>query len=169
MMSKGRCISKPFKRVLFSHADHISNKWFTIVYIKYEQKYIKKYNKLNNLPNENTENINGLDLFLDGLYCKLVMDKSLAHSKVREYWLRRIPRLLTMLLFTLLITISMNNLLIENINKKDNLLSFIVGFNLILLNLYMIYQRLIDSISCSYMRIGHVQYNLWKQSQIIEV
>ena len=160
-----RCISKPIKRFYFNYADKVANKWSLIVKQKYKNKYIKKRIKLQ-LDNEIIEtsdinNVSGLDLFLSNLQIDLDKEKGLAHGKVREYWLRRGPRLLLVLIFTILITIGLGHLLVEP-TKNDQILSVLIGINMIIFNIYMLYQRLIDAISGAMMRIGHDHYTIWK-------
>jgi hypothetical protein len=189
-----RCLSKPCKRFYFSHADKIADKWIVIVSDKYVQKYINKLNKnhreTNNIENDiNDDNsylekdsdleedeeyptdvvvleynlIPGLEYYYHKLKNKLEEERGLAHSKVREYWLRRGPRLLIVLLITLAVTIILSELLLER-TWNDHLFSMLVGLNLILCSLYMLYQRLNDSISGAMMRIGHDHYNSWKDN-----
>ena len=105
--------------------------------------------------------IPGLEYYYHKLKNKLEEERGLAHSKVREYWLRRGPRLLIVLLITLVVTIILSELLLER-TWNDHLFSMLVGLNLILCSLYMLYQRLNDSISGAMMRIGHDHYNSWK-------
>ena len=156
-----RFISKPIKRYLFNYANIISNKWYLIVLNKYKQKYINKLYKigLNNTFDPNP----GLDLFLHNLEINLEHEKSLAHSKVREYWLRRGPRLIIFLLITSLITIGLSQWLIT-VTINDHIITILIGINIILYNMYMLYQRLIDAISGAMMRIGHVHYSKWKSN-----
>ena len=160
-----RCISKPIKRFYFYYADQVADNWSLIVREKYKNKYIKKRIKLG-IDNQESEtydifNIPGLDNFLYNLQIDLNKEKGLAHGKVREYWLRRGPRLLLVLVFTILITIGLGHLLIEP-TRNNNVLSILIGINMILYNIYMLYQRLIDAISGSMMRIGHDHYTKWK-------
>ena len=105
--------------------------------------------------------VQGLNDFLNDLQIELDQEKSLAHGKVREYWLRRGPRLLIVLLFTILSTIGLAQWLIDT-TINDHILSILIGINMILFNIYMLYQRLIDAISGAMMRIGHDHYNKWK-------
>ena len=167
-MGKCRCISKPIKRFCFSYADKIADKWCLIVIKKYTHKYINKRNKLgldNNIYDltERIEpsNVPGLNDFVNNLQIDLNHEKSLAHCKVREYWLRRGPRLIIVLLITILITIGLAIWLIDT-TINDHILSILIGINLILFNIYMLYQRLIDAISGAMMRIGHDHYTKWK-------
>ncbi len=169
LMGRFRCLSKPFKRFYFNYADQVADKWSIIVVNKYRNKYINKRKKLG-IDNENkiTENedcliIPGLDDFIFQLKTKLDKEKTLAHGKVREYWLRRGPRLSIVLVLTILITLGLAQLLTEP-TTNENILSILVGSNMILFNFYMLYQRLIDAISGTMMRVGHDHYINWKQS-----
>ena len=107
--------------------------------------------------------IPGLEYYYHKLKNKLEDERGLAHSKVREYWLRRGPRLIIVLLITIAVTIILSELLLER-TWNDHLFSMLVGLNLILCSLYMLYQRLNDSISGAMMRIGHDHYNSWKDN-----
>lgn len=160
-----RFISKPIKRFYFYYADKVADKWSLIVREKYKSKYIKKRIKLN-LDNEvfetsNVSNVPGLNTFLYNLQIDLDKEKGLARGKVREYWLRRGPRLLLVLVLTILTTLGLAYLLIEP-TRNDTTLSILVGINMILFNIYMLYERLIDAISGAMMRIGHDHYTKWK-------
>lgn len=167
-----RCLSKPFKRFFFSYADRVSDKWIKIVYHKYKIKYIKKLNKLGNsdiILNESIQPyqyylVPGLIEYINVLENKLDNERGLAHSKVREYWLRRGPRLIIVLILTIFITIGLSELLIDR-TMNDIIYSILVGINMIIFSIYMLYQRLIDSISGSMMRIGHDHYNNWKNNK----
>ena len=157
-----RCLSKPIKRFLFYYADKVANEWALIVVEKYTNKFIKKRIKLN-LDNELTQttDIPGLNNFLINLQYDLNKEKGLAHGKVREYWLRRGPRMLLVLIITVLSTLGLALLLIEP-TRNDQILSILVGVNMIIFNMYLLYQRLIDAISGAMMRIGHDHYTRWK-------
>ena len=174
-----RCLVKPTKRFFFAYADNISNKWIKISFHKYTLKYINKLNKVHKLNNNSTEElfdietmdssqyyrVTGLIEFRYNLQNNLDKEKGLAHSKVREYWLRRGPRLLFVLILTILITIVLAVLLLDR-SFNENMYSILVGLNLILFSIYMLYARLIDSISGAMMRIGHDNYTRWKSTQL---
>ena len=167
-MGRFRFLSKPCKRYFFYYADKVANQWFLIVVNKYKLKYINKRKKIG-LDNEaeiretkDSSTIPGLDDFLIELKNQLEQEKSLAHGKVREYWLRRGPRLIMVLVFTIIITIVLAGWLTET-SINDHILSILVGTNMLLFNLYMLYQRLIDAISGAMMRIGHDHYTQWKK------
>ena len=164
-----RCLSKPIKRYFFAYADKVTQKFIIIVSNKYTLKYINKLNKLNNNPitNELIDSsqyytIPGLVKFVNDLENDLNKEKGIAHSKVREYWLRRGPRLLIILILTIFITVGLAILLID-ISYKENIYSILIGINMILFNIYMLYERLIDSISGTMMKIGHDHYKKWKK------
>ena len=161
-----RCVSKPIKRFLFSCADSVADNWKVIVVEKYTKKFTNKRIKLN-LDNEltQTSDVPGLNIFLANLQNDLNKEKGLAHSKVREYWLRRGPRLLLVLILTIIITLGLAYLLIEP-SRNDQILSILIGFNMIIFNIYLLYQRLIDAISGAMMRIGHDHYTKWKSELI---
>ena len=182
-MGRFKCLSKPIKRIFFAYANTISDKWIKIVSNKYIFKYINKINKINRKNNinnnynieifnlklinsHNYHRVPGLINFKHNLNNDLNNEKGLAHSKVREYWLRRGPRLIIILLLTIIITILFSALLIER-TLNDYIFSILVGINLILCSLYMLYQRLIDSISGAMMRIGHEHYTKWKRGTLL--
>ena len=163
-----RFLSKPIKRFYFYYADKVADKWSLIVRQKYTNKFIKKRIKLN-LDNElvPTSDIPGLNIFLINLQNDLDKEKGLAHGKVREYWLRRGPRMLVVLIITILSTLGLAYLLIEP-TRNDQILSILVGVNMIIFNMYLLYQRLIDAISGAMMRIGHDHYTRWKSELELE-
>ena len=163
-----RSISKPFKRFFFSHADNISDKWIKNVSHKYSLKYINKIKKINNqqtitklIDENNYPLIHGLVQYKCNLDFKLQKEKGLGHGKVREYWLRRGPRVLIFLLLTLLITILLAEILIDT-SYSWRIYSVLLSVNMLFYNIYMLYYRLIDSISGAMMRIGHDHYTSWK-------
>ena len=166
-MGRCRCLSKPIKRYFFKYADNISKKWEKKVIYKYTEKYINKLNKLNNNIVFDESNAPGLNEFKNSLEINLNREHSLAHCKVREYWLRRGPRLIFILLFTIFITVILSEFFIDN-TKNEIIYLLIIGTNMILYNIYMLYQRLIDSIAGAMMRIGHVHYKKWKSEIILD-
>ena len=163
-----RCISKPIKRFLFYYADLVADKWANNVVEKYTKKFTKKRIKLN-IDNEltQTSDVPGLNIFLINLKNDLNTEKGLAHAKVREYWLRRGPRLIIVLFLTIIITLGLAYILIEQ-SSNDQILSVLIGVNMIIFNIYLLYQRLIDAISGAMMRIGHDHYTRWK-TEILNV
>lgn len=166
-----RCLSKSTKRFFFAYADKVSQKWMKNTYEKYTLKYINKINKLNDCDVVKSFYINqyhtipGLLLFKNNLENDLIEESGLAHSKVREYWLRRGPRLLFVLIFIIVLTFLLGKYL-TNVSYDEQIYSIIIGINMILYNTYMLYQRLIDSISSAMMRIGHDHYTKWKSEKI---
>ena len=64
---------------------------------------------------------------------------------------------------TILITIGLAELLID-ITYEEQIYSMLVGINMFLFSIYMLYQRLTDSISGTMMKIGHDHYNQWKNN-----
>ena len=162
-----RCLSKPFKRVLFNHADILSENISRDVYQKYILKFINKSRKRQNLEKikyikspSDIKIFNFLS-FSRILKMKLNRESSLAHSKVREYWLRRGPRLLLSLLITLGINILLSKIIL---NERNYLYSILLSLNITMFTLYMLYKRLPDSIHATMMRTGHIYYNQWKSS-----
>lgn len=171
-MGNFRWITKPTKRYFFSYADKISQKWNNKVLDKYALKYINKLKKNNNeetitklIDSSLFYTIPGLNIYLEELKQKLNKENGLAHGKVREYWLRRGPRNLMILIFTILITIGFSELLLD-ITPDEHYYSIIIGINIVLFNLYISYQRLTDSISSAMLRVGHDHYKKWKNENI---
>jgi len=92
----------------------------------------------------NLNNINKKDLGLD-------------HSKVREYWLKRGPRIF----ITSIVLLTSNYILyvyLKKIDFKTNI--YLISINLIalLLSIYMLYYRLPDSIESAIARTTHDYY-----------
>jgi hypothetical protein len=173
-MRKGkyRFLSKPIKRLIFKYADSISDQWSLYVYNKYILKYIRKLNKKNGMvifdesvayKYEQFNSIPGLLDFEQKLKESLDNEKGLAHAKAREYWIRRGPRLFCVLFLTILITIGLAEI-VKTPTVNDRLFTGIVSINMILLSLYMLFQRLPDSIASSMLRIGHDNYKTWKKT-----
>lgn len=173
-MGRFRWLTKPTKRYFFAYADKVSNKWVDIVSKKYTLKYINKINKIKNDFSIDAESLEpseyylipGLDIYREKLIEILDNEKGLGHSKVREYWLRRGPRLLLILLLTISITIGFAELLLD-VSYEEHMYSVLVGINMLLYRIYMLYERLIDSIAGNMMRKGHDHYNKWKNNLIL--
>ena len=108
--------------------------------------YIFIFNFLNYIVNLN--NINKKDIGLD-------------HSKVREYWLKRGPRIFT----TSLLLITLNYLLYIHLKKIDhNTNIYLISINILtlILSFYMLYYRLPDSIESAIARTTHDYYVKYK-------
>lgn len=90
-------------------------------------------------------------------------DIGLDHSKVREYWLKRGPRIfLTSLFF-----ISFNYILysyLKNIDYNTQLYFIIINFIALILSFYMLYYRLPDSIESAIARTTHDHYVKYKNN-----
>ena len=173
-MGRFRCLSKPLKRFLFSHADKVSERWVEITSKKYTLKYINKINKLND--NDTVEDfdhrkyntIMGLNHYRCDLLTILNKEKGLAHGKVREYWLRRGPRVLISLILIIIITFLLANYLTET-SYNDNVYSLIISISMIIYSIYMLYQKLIDSIAGAMLRKGHDHYKEWKNKNVYNI
>lgn len=151
---KFKCLTKWYKRVAFMHADQISDRQVYQTMKKYSNKYTAKLQKLN-LPHD-TE---GLLQFQRELKTKLENERSLSHSKAREYWLLRGPRLFAVSV----LAIGSNIVFHELFTPRSSLWPAIAhGSMLLLLSFYMLFMRLPDSIHGSMMRIGHSHYKQWK-------
>ena len=173
-MGRFRWLIKPTKRYFFAYADKVSDKWIHIVSKKYTLKYINKINKIKSDFSVDAEALDpseyylipGLDIYREKLIEVLHNEKGLGHSKVREYWLRRGPRLLLILLLTISVTIGFAELLLD-VSYEEHMYSMLVGINMFLYSVYMLYARLIDSIAGNMMRKGHDHYNKWKNNFIM--
>jgi len=98
----------------------------------------------------NLNNINKKDLGLD-------------HSKVREYWLKRGPRIF----ITSIIFVISNYLLYRYLKKIDYYTNiYLISINIItlLLSFYMLYFRLPDSIESAVARTTHDYYVKYKEN-----
>jgi hypothetical protein len=170
-MGRFRCLSKPLKRFMFSHADKVSERWVEKSSKKYTLKYINKINKLNNYDTvedfdpKKYNTIIGLNDFRCDLLVILNKEKGLAHGKVREYWLRRGPRLLITLIAIIIITFLLANYLTEA-SYDDNIYSLIISISMVIYSMYMLYQKLIDSIAGAMLRKGHDHYKEWKKVKV---
>jgi hypothetical protein len=84
-------------------------------------------------------------------------DIGLDHSKVREYWLKRGPRILISSIILLLSNYILY-IYLKQIDIKTNI--YLVAINIIalLLSIYMLYYRLPDSIESAVARTSHDYY-----------
>ena len=154
-----RFISKPFKRAAFRHSKLIIENGIKIVYAKYCQKFITKFNK-NSIP------VQGLEEYQTELLRKLEKEKGISHGKTREYWFMRGPRLF----LTVFVGISLNICCSQIIQEEPEIwVSISSGLVWLSLSAYMLYQRLPDSILSSLMRIGHDHYTSWKKNNFQKI
>lgn len=148
-MGRCKCISKPCKRCLFAHADSFADEYAQRTIEKYTMKYMRKGGTA--------------DVFERNLRDALNDERGLAHSKAREYWFRRGPRLFC----TAVIAVILNILCVEVFKGgKDRLYSIVYGAFLLLLGCYMLYERLPDAVAAGMLRIGHDHYTCWKSTQV---
>ena len=150
-----RCLSKPCKRFAFAKAEAIAKLAEDRVFQKYSLKYERKLQKLDIKINN--------DRFITDLKVALKNESGLAHSKTREYWLLRGPRLFCILILAIICNIALAELLKKN-PGKDRAYAITNGINLILLSAYMLYHRLEDAIMSSTMRTGRKCYILFKDN-----
>lgn len=90
-------------------------------------------------------------------------DLGLDHSKVREYWLKRGPRIF----ITSIIFVISNYLLYRYLKKIDYYTNvYLISINIItlLLSFYMLYYRLPDSIESAVARTTHDYYVKYKEN-----
>ena len=88
-------------------------------------------------------------------------DIGLDHSKVREYWLKRGPRIL----ITFIILLVSNYILyvyLKKIDNKTNLYLILINTIALSLSIYMLYFRLQDSIESAIARTTHDYYVKYK-------
>ena len=84
-------------------------------------------------------------------------DIGLDHSKVREYWLKRGPRILVVWLILLLSNYILY-IYIKEIDNKTNIYLIIINIIALFLSIYMLYYRLPDSIESAVARTSHDYY-----------
>lgn len=154
---KLKCVTKWYKRVAFMHAEQISDRQIYNTMQKYSKKYTSKLQKLN-LPADP----DGLRTFQHELKAKLDKERSLSHSKAREYWILRGPRLFAVSIIAVGSNIAYNEMFIQN---PSFVRGIVHGTTLLFLSFYMLFMRLPDSIHGSMMRIGHAHYKQWKQNR----
>lgn len=99
-----------------------------------------------------------------GLGAAVDKNRGLDHSKVREYWIQRGPRLLaTALLFFSFILICQETLRTNPV--QDRLYSYAVNTVGLLIAIWMLYFRLVDSIEAGIARTAHDYYVEYKSRQ----
>jgi len=89
-------------------------------------------------------------------------DIGLDHSKVREYWLKRGPRIF----ITSIIFVVTNYLLytqLKEIDSKTNIYLISINILTLILSFYMLYYRLPDSIESAIARTTHDYYVKYKK------
>ena len=93
-------------------------------------------------------------------------DIGLDHSKVREYWLKRGPRILISSI-VLLLSNYILYIYLKQIDNNTNI--YLVAINIIalLLSIYMLYYRLPDSIESAVARTSHDYYVKIKKTLLI--
>lgn len=155
-MGKCRCLTKPFKRWAFAKADRIAEKKAKITLKKYSFKFKRKLKKMGWTDD--------ISMFKTALNFDLNAEISFAHSKVREYWLSRGPRMFLLTLLYICINLSFSEAFKSN-PEPDRLYIVCTSVVLLLISAYMLFYRLHDAIHASMMRIGHRHYNEWKRSR----
>ena len=151
-----KCCTKWYKRVAFMHADQISERYIFRTVQKYTNKYKRKRVKLRLPPDPG-----GLELFRVNLLADLERERNLGHSKAREYWLLRGPRLFLVSALAVAANITYNEVLLQT---QTRVYSIVYGSTLLLLSVYMLFMRLPDAIHASMMRVGHTHYREWKNN-----
>ena len=151
-----RCLAKPCKRWAFAKADKIAQSNADKTLQKYSLKFKKKLQKMGRADD--------VELFKRALKYDLDAEKNIAHSKVREYWLLRGPRLFLLTLFYICINLSCSEVF-KSEPEPDRLYIVCTSAMLLLISAYMLFFRLHDAIHASMARIGHRHYTEWKRSQ----
>ena len=147
-----------FKTLLENHND-------LLIKLENDDNLDNIFKKINNylINNTNILDIYNYEFILDfGNYIVNLnninkKDLGLDHSKVREYWLKRGPRIF----ITSIVLLTSNYILyvyLKKIDFKTNI--YLISINLIalLLSIYMLYYRLPDSIESAIARTTHDYY-----------
>lgn len=93
-------------------------------------------------------------------------DVGLDHSKVREYWLKRGPRILISSIILLLSNYILY-IYLKEIDTKTNIYLIIINIVALFLSIYMLYYRLPDSIESAVARTSHDYYVKVKKNILI--
>jgi len=168
---------KPIKRWMFAKGCMHTQLYSKRAFEKYIQKYIRKRTKLGLPPYSasETELIVGLkqhrvesrispelQTYAVKLETAIASNVGLDHSKTREYWLLRGPRVLTTALVFISFSIGLKEILIVQ-TCQDRIHHVILSISAILVTIYMLYFRLPDSICSAIMRSAHDVYVCEKQ------
>ena len=140
------------------HSKQIAERHIYLTMKKYSKKYTRKLSKMN-LPSDP----DGLLIFRQNLWQDLDRERNICHSKAREYWLLRGPRLFVITVIAIGSNITYEVLLEGTFHIR----SLIYGVTLLILSFYMLFMRLPDSIHASMMRVGHTHYTRWKSQLTI--
>jgi len=93
-------------------------------------------------------------------------DIGLDHSKVREYWLKRGPRIFISSI-VLLLSNYILYIYLKKIDIKTNIYLVIINLIALFLSIYMLYYRLPDSIESAVARTSHDYYVKIKKQLVI--
>ena len=159
--------TKWLKRKAFAVGDGIVDESAKNTAKKYIGKAEKKMEKKGALPAGATSREEELEAFRETLLAKLNREKGLGHCKVREYWLRRAPRLFCVTLIILGINLLMREYLKAD-PDADRVFVIIMSIVLLIGSLYMLYRRLPDAVEAGMLRVGHDYYARWKQYEVEE-
>ena len=94
-------------------------------------------------------------------------DIGLDHSKVREYWLKRGPRIF----ISSIVLLFANYILyiyLKKIDTETNIYLIIINIIALILSIYMLYYRLPDSIESAVARTSHDYYVKVKNNFLID-
>lgn len=103
------------------------------------------------------------------LELKIINEKDIGldHSKVREYWLKRGPRIFISSIVLLLANYILY-IYFKKIDTETNMYLIIINIIALLLSIYMLYYRLPDSIESAVARTSHDYYVKVKNNFLID-
>mmetsp|Transcript_37514 Transcript_37514/g.88851 ORF Transcript_37514/g.88851 Transcript_37514/m.88851 type:complete len:361 (+) Transcript_37514:97-1179(+) len=99
--------------------------------------------------------------YAEGLGKAIDANRGLDHSKVREYWLQRGPRLLLTAVGYFVFTVILSESLREN-SPGNRIYSAVVNSAALIIAVVMLFFRLGDSIEAAISRSAHDHYMKWK-------
>jgi len=102
-----------------------------------------------------------------GLRAAIAVNAGFDHSKVREYWIYRGPRVLALALLAVIMTLITEELIIDTTKdmRRERLLVALWAFVILLATaMFMLYRRLPDAIYATVSRSAHDYYTQTKRS-----
>lgn len=146
--------------------DILNNEELLNIIVKYKNTNLN--DMLNIINNYLINNTNILDIYdYELIYnfsdyiiqLKIINEKDvgLDHSKVREYWLKRGPRIFISSILLLLSNYILY-IYLKEIDIKTNIYLIIINIIALFLSIYMLYYRLPDSIESAVARTSHDYY-----------
>ena len=153
----------------------LNNEELLNIIVKYKNTNLNDMLKVINnylINNTNILDIYDYELIYDFSYyiiqLKIINEKDvgLDHSKVREYWLKRGPRILISSI-VLLLSNYILYIYLKEIDTKTNIYLIIINIVALFLSIYMLYYRLPDSIESAVARTSHDYYVKIKKKLLI--